>query len=441
MKKEYFYNLVQIAEGRREAGEELMLSFQGENSDFCRFNQGKIRQLGKVQHDRLFIRLLHDNRHAICELTLTGQQEEDTSRISSTLIRLRQMLPHLPQDPYFLQNREPKSSERIEPNRLPSIEQWTESLRSRVKNLDFVGIQAAGGIYRGFANSLGQRNWHESYSFNLDWSVYHQNDKAVKANYAGFTWNDNILQNKIQGCRDQIEHLKKPAVTIKPGSYRVYLTPSALGEVMGLLSWRSFGVKAQRTKSSPLRRLVEGQQKLSSCVHLSEDVQGGVAPDFDEFGFTRPDSVGLIASGHHKGALVSARSSREYKLTPTGAHEGESPESLSMRPGQIPSGQILNELGDGLYISNLWYMNFSDPEACRMTGMTRFATFWVQGGKIQGPVNVMRFDESFYRMLGDNLLGLTDHSEILLSSLTYDSRSTQSMRLPGALIDRFTLTL
>jgi predicted Zn-dependent protease len=76
-----------------------------------------------------------------------------------------------------------------------------------------------------------------------------------------------------------------------------------------------------------------------------------------------------------------------------------------------------------------------------MTGMTRFATFWVQNGKIQGPVNVMRFDESLYRMLGENLLGLTDGSEMLLSSSTYDSRSTHSLRLPGALIDRFAFTL
>jgi hypothetical protein len=44
-------------------------------------------------------------------------------------------------------------------------------------------------------------------------------------------------------------------------------------------------------------------------------------------------------------------------------------------------------------------------------------------------------------MLGDNLVGLTDHSEMLLSSGTYDSRSTHSQRLPGALIDRFAFTL
>jgi predicted Zn-dependent protease len=441
MKKAYFYELMDKTEATLHQGEELLLAFQGEDSEFCRFNQGKVRQIGKVQHDRLQLRLVKDQRHATCELTLAGHMAEDIARVKNTLGSLRQMIPFLPADPYLLQNREPKSSERIEKSRLPAIEQWTDALRQQTSDLDFVGIQAAGGIYRGFANTLGQRNWYENHSFNLDWSVYHQTDKAVKANYAGFEWDNRILQNKMQSCREQLEHLKKPAVTIKPGAYRVYLTPSALAEVMGLLEWRSFGIKSQRTKSSPLRRLVEGEQQLSPTIHLSEDVTGGVAPDFDDFGFTKPDSVGLIADGKHQGALVSARSSREYQVDPTGAHEGESPESLYLRPGTLKADSILKELGDGLYISNLWYMNFSDAEACRMTGMTRFATFWVQNGAIQGPVNVMRFDESLYRMLGDNLLGLTDQSEMLLSSSTYDSRSTHSQRLPGALIDRFPFTL
>ena len=32
---------------------------------------------------------------------------------------------------------------------------------------DMVGILASGSIIKGFANSLGQFNWHENYSFNF----------------------------------------------------------------------------------------------------------------------------------------------------------------------------------------------------------------------------------------------------------------------------------
>ena len=73
--------------------------------------------------------------------------------------------------------------------------------------------------------------------------------------------------------------------------------------------------------------------------------------------------------------------------------------------------------------------------------MTRFATFWVQHGVIQAAVEVMRFDETIYRMLGENLIGLTAERELVLDPGTYGARSTTSARLPGALVEDFTFTL
>ena len=73
--------------------------------------------------------------------------------------------------------------------------------------------------------------------------------------------------------------------------------------------------------------------------------------------------------------------------------------------------------------------------------MTRFATFWVENGVIQAPLNVMRFDETVYRMLGENLAGLTQEREMILDPRTYGRRSIESACVPGALIRDFRLTL
>jgi hypothetical protein len=94
-----------------------------------------------------------------------------------------------------------------------------------------------------------------------------------------------------------------------------------------------------------------------------------------------------------------------------------------------------------VYINNVWYLNYSDRSACRITGMTRFATFWVEHGAIQAPLNVMRFDETIYRMLGERLLGLTAERDLMLDTNTYHQRSTGSGRLPGVLSEDFTFTL
>jgi len=53
----------------------------------------------------------------------------------------------------------------------------------------------------------------------------------------------------------------------------------------------------------------------------------------------------------------------------------------------------------------------------------------------------MRFDDSIYSMLGNNLLALTQQQDFILDPDTYSQRSTASIKLPGALIENFTLTL
>jgi predicted Zn-dependent protease len=73
--------------------------------------------------------------------------------------------------------------------------------------------------------------------------------------------------------------------------------------------------------------------------------------------------------------------------------------------------------------------------------MTRFASFWVENGEIKAPLNVMRFDETLYNMLGEKLIALTAERAFIMATDTYEIRSTDSMRLPGALIDGFTFTL
>ena len=139
--------------------------------------------------------------------------------------------------------------------------------------------------------------------------------------------------------------------------------------------------------------------------------------------------------------LVSPRSAREFGVQGNGADAQESPDALFLEGGDLAANDVLGALGDGLWISNLWYLNFSDRTACRATGMTRFATLLVEGGEVVAPVNVMRFDDSLFRVLGQGLLALTDTPELRLESSTYGRRQTGGVSVPGALVEGFTFTL
>src|SRR4029078_9273505 len=119
-------------------------------------------------------------------------------------------------------------------------------------------------------------------------------------------------------------------------------------------------------------------EALDPRVSIVEDTAGGVSPAFQAEGFARPSRVSLIETGKLVGSLVSPRTAREFGMTENGANGAEMPESLAMSGGTLASADALAALDTGLAVGNLHYLNYSDRPACRITGMTRFATFWVE---------------------------------------------------------------
>lgn len=425
----------------RLTGDEVLLcSFSGEVSDFVRLNGGRVRQAGNVTQSGLELQLIVGQRHASGSMTLTGGPD-DAARLASLLDDLRARVPHLPEDPHLLYATDVLNTERVAASRLPDAADGVEAALGLSEGLDLVGIWASGAIHSGFANSLGQRNWFTAHSFHLDWSLYARADKAVKCGYAGSEWDLDTLAAKMATGRQQLAAVSRPARTIDPGSYRVYLAPAAVVEVLELLAWGGFSLKEERIKRSPLIKAAEGKARLSPRFTLSENTADGFAPDVQAQGFVKPATVPLFVGGKYTDALVSPRSAREFDVPTNGASGRESPESLDLAAGGLASDSVLGEIGTGLLVNNLWYLNYSDRPSCRATGMTRFATFWVEGGEIVAPLNVMRFDETVYRMFGDNLVDLGAERELVLDAGTYERRSTSSWRVPGALVEDFTFTL
>jgi predicted Zn-dependent protease len=188
-----------------------------------------------------------------------------------------------------------------------------------------------------------------------------------------------------------------------------------------------------------LLKLVLGERAFDPRVTIREEQDRGLAAGFTGDGFIKPDRVTLIEGGRFGRCLVDARDAKEYG-EPVNA-SGGGPESVGLDPGALPAAEVLARLDTGLWIGNLWYCNWSDPNDCRVTGMTRFGTWWVEQGVIQCPVKVMRFDDSLYHLLGDRLEGLTRERELLMDAGTYEGRSTESALLPGVLVSGIELAL
>src|SRR6185503_4435961 len=164
------------------------------------------------------------------------------------------------------------------------------------RSLDFVGFYAGGTQVRGFANSLGQRNWHEIDSFHFDFSLHGEGDRAAKGGYAGFDWDRKALLEKIASSSREFAQLAGTPKTVAPGEYRAYLAPRAMSEIATLLNWGGFSARAQKTRQSALLRMLEGE-RLSPKVTVRENTAGGLSPAFQGDGFIKPDHVVLIEQG------------------------------------------------------------------------------------------------------------------------------------------------
>lgn len=439
--KSYFQKISDYLFNSLESNEILILNFDAEQTDFVRFNHAKIRQAGNVNQATLTLSLVYKRKSLNSIIRLSLDYEKDTVLLLRTLYYLRREIPELPQDPYLMYERNLNSFD-IETNN-QSLDSFiiTNSILEGCHSLDMVGILSTGRIMKGFSNSLGQFNWHESQSFNFDWSMYTDTGKAIKQNYSDQIWNQNTFSSLLEECKQKLNVIDNEEQTIKPGEYRVYLSPSALNEIVDMLSWGGFSYKANKIGSSPLHFMMKGEKKFNKIVSFTEDLTNGISPKFHSDGFIKPDTTELIINGEYKSSLISPRSALEYSVNHNAAEYYESPVSINLKEGAIENNDILKTLKDGIYISNLWYLNFSDLNNGRVTGLTRFGCFKVSNGEYQGPINTMRFDETVYNIFGDKLIGLTNNKQLLIDSSTYEERSTHSSSIPGAIVEDFKMTL
>ena len=421
--------------------EYFTLRLQGEVSQFTRFNQAKVRQTGIVRDGNLQLKLIHQQRSSSIEFPFTGDLEIDLPQLHSALTLLRIELPQLPIDPYIVLPSGDTNSREIHTGALLPDSEVVGSLLPVVNGLDFTGLYAAGTLIRGYADSSGQKHWFATESYILDYSLFTDNEQAVKGTLAGSHWDNAIYQAKIAESKTQLNRLAQPLKTIARGKYRTYLAPAATADLLGMLSWGGISEASLQQGRSCFGALQRQEQLLSDRLTISENFQHGLVPRFNELGEIAPANLTLIDRGKLANTLINSRTAIEYQKPANGANSSESLRSAEISPGTLTSDQILATLDTGLYLSNLHYLNWSDRPTGRITGMTRYACFWVEDGKIVAPIANLRFDESLYRCWGDHLLALTDTLEFIPDVDTYSNRQLGGSWTPGMLVEDFTYTL
>lgn len=432
-------------------GEVLAATLEAEGSEFIRVNHGRLRQAGRVERAVARLRLVDGDRQAFHAVTLPGLDagaDRVGAAVAAAVAALRAAVADSVPDPLLDLNREPVRSDDATPDRPFDRAAFVDCVASAAGDADLVGFCAAGPVARGFCSSTGGRQWYQRTRVAFDWSIHLPVDpsaggerRAVKASWSGESLDVVSLARAIASSRSEAALMARPVRRLATGEYRVLFAPRAFADLLEVLNWGGYSARAHRSGQSPLARLAEGKATLSPMLTLAEDLEAGFAPGFQGDGYPRPRRVPLVEQGRFAGLLVSPRSAREYGLRSNAAAAHESPESLRVAPGDLQPDAALARLGTGIAVSNLWYLNFSDRPACRVTGMTRFACVWVEDGTPVAPIEAMRFDDSVYRMLGDRLEALGATPVAMPADDTYEARATGGIEAPSALVSavRFAL--
>lgn len=426
--------------------EELTLKLDAENQDYVRFNGGRVRQATAVNQIRLRLDFQAAQRRTSHTLTLSGQSADDHALVRSVIERLRQEAFALPPDPWVISLQNHGISHNHHTGELPPTPQLIAELASWGRDSDFTGLLAQGTLIRANRNSRGQNHWFSCENLFVDYSLYTINaeghNKAVKGFYADSRWNPDRFALQWETRLKALKLLEKPNRSVSPGEYRVYLAPAAVDDLIGMLSWGGVSYRAWKEGQSALGKLAEGERSFSPLLTLKENFDLGLAPRFNSLGEMPPSSLTVIDQGRLGSLLISAHSAAEYGVEANGADpHGEGLRSPDVLPGDLAEADILKALDTGLYLANLHYLNWSDIPEARVTGMTRYACFWVENGEIVAPIADLRFDDSLYRILGSELMALTRETELCLATDTYGQRSLGGSRIPGALVSNFRFTL
>jgi predicted Zn-dependent protease len=435
-----FENFAQKIFNELNEFESLTMTLSAEETFFARLSQTKVRQVTNLNQAFIEFNYILENKTLTFTLPYRAT-EEDYSLAMKKIKETRTWIVHLPEDPYLVRPTFYGKTFEEMLNVLPSNDEMLEEILDIANHLDLAGIFSSGDIVRATINSVGQFHWFKTRSFYLDYSLYNKNQKATKSLYAGTVWDTKHLKENILDSEFKLSLMNLESRKIERGTYRVFLAPSAVAELLGILSWGGVSMGAHQKGNGSLKDLWEKKKKLSPKFTLEENFSLGLSPRFNDRGEVAPIILPLIVKGELKNFLTSTRTANEYKVETNFASDYENLRTPVVAVGNLPRENILKELGTGLYLSDLHYLNWSDRETARVTGMTRYACFWVENGEIISPIQDLRFDESFYSLFGDALVDLTDYSEIIPSTGTYFQRDVGGSKVPGILISEFKFTL
>jgi PmbA protein len=240
----------------------------------------------------------------------------------------------------------------------------------------------------------------------------------------------------------------KGAVELEAGTHRAVLEPYAFSELLWYFGFTSLNALACLENRSYFSGRI-GEKIFDETFTLVDD---GLAPQglpkaFDFEGVPKQPVV-IVEDGVAKDVVwdrrTAKRADREERVSTGHALSapaqgfGPVPLNLSVTGGDASRDELVERVGEGIYVTRLHYLGVVDPREGIITGMTRDGTFKIDGGKVTKPLVNLRFTTSFPKLV-ESLVGLGNDVELVNRSDFYDERYPFGTLVPTVATEAFTI--
>jgi PmbA protein len=239
------------------------------------------------------------------------------------------------------------------------------------------------------------------------------------------------------------------ATTVEPRSYAAVLEPYAVADLIQYFGYDSFGALGLHEERSYFTGRI-GEQVFDERVSIADDALDarGLPKAFDFEGLPK-ERVELVTDGVARGVVWDrATAKRAGSGARTTGHAppqeaaswGPLPLAISIAPGDAESlGELVDRVGDGIYITRLHYLGVVHPRDGVITGMTRDGTFRIRNGNIAEPLVNLRFTVGVPDLLR-TVHGLTTDVKLVNGSNFYGERYPRGTLAPALATASFNIT-
>jgi len=187
---------------------------------------------------------------------------------------------------------------------------------------------------------------------------------------------------------------------LAPGAYTVVLEPGALAALFPAFR-QSLDARAadegRSAFSAPSGGSRIGEALFSSAVTLVSDPQDPIVPG-------TPWAEGGLAARrvtYVAGGVLRELHRTRYWANKTHTEPTADGGTLRLVGGGSSLEDLIAKADNGLLVTRIWYVRPLDPQRIAVTGLTRDATFLVEGGRVAAAVKNFRFNQSLLDLFRD----------------------------------------